>query len=155
MIEKVCSICNNKFEAYNKVMKVCKDKECRRKDALRKYYAIPVEERQRRALYYNRKNPNQYLYETIRASAHAAGYETDLVVEDIVIPEYCPYLKEPLDLVRSKSLLAPSIDRIDSEGKYMKGNIQIISKLANWMKSKATVGQQITFAQSILDKHNF
>jgi len=73
-------------------------------------------------------------------------------LEDIVIPEYCPYLKIKLDSFGVADF-CPSIDRIDSTKGYVKGNIEIISFQANRMKNTATVPELLTFARSILEKY--
>lgn len=76
------------------------------------------------------------------------GYNFNLEVEDIVIPEYCPYLNiklstDPSDMDKDNYYTG---DRIDSSKGYLKGNLQVISLLANRMKSKATQEQLLKFA---------
>lgn len=83
------------------------------------------------------------------------NYDFNIEVEDIVIPEKCPYIDINLstDICDIKELNYYSIDRIDSTKGYVKGNIQIISKLANTMKNNATIEQLISFAEGVLKQH--
>lgn len=80
----------------------------------------------------------------------------NLSVEDIIIPDECPYLNVPLEknAMLSDSPFYISVDRIDSNKGYVKGNVQIISRLANTMKNNATPDQLITFAKNVLKLHN-
>jgi hypothetical protein len=78
--------------------------------------------------------------------------EFSIEPSDIIIPKYCPYLEIELS-TDAKDRNKPhyfSIDRIDSNLGYIKGNVQIISKKANTMKSNATTEELITFAKNIL-----
>lgn len=86
------------------------------------------------------------------------GWKSDLTIQDIVIPEYCPYLGVKLTRLLGTSRGAgnpfnPSIDRIDSSKGYVKGNIQIISVKANRMKSDATPQELVVFAMNIIKNH--
>jgi len=75
---------------------------------------------------------------------------------DIIIPTHCPYLGLKLSYNKKdgKSDHYFSIDRIDSSKGYVKGNVQVISRLANTMKNNATIDQLITFSQNVLKIHN-
>lgn len=80
------------------------------------------------------------------------GLEFSITVEDIKIPEKCPYFDrvfEPLDPDWGYSL-----DRIDSTKGYIPDNIQVISKKANVMKNNATKEQLIAFAKGVLAVHS-
>jgi thymidylate synthase ThyX len=74
--------------------------------------------------------------------------------EDMVYPEYCPYLGLRLDYSigdkGSPKDDSPSFDRIDSSGDYTHDNVQIISNLANSMKNSANKEQQVAFAKKVL-----
>jgi len=81
--------------------------------------------------------------------------EFNLDLDDIIIPTHCPYLGIELccdaSLKRSKNKI--SIDRIDSTKGYIKGNVQVISDLANRMKAEASIEQLLTFAHGVIRMH--
>lgn len=82
----------------------------------------------------------------LSAAKHRAklqGLPFNLTVEDISIPCDCPVLGLPLlsgPLVRDCS---PTLDRIIPQLGYTKGNVIVISMLANRIKSNATPDQII------------
>jgi len=86
-----------------------------------------------------------------RAKARSTHRQSicSLTVADIVIPERCPVLDIPL-VCHSGSpggkYNSPSLDRIDTTIDYAPGNVQVISQLANSMKSFATPSQLLKFA---------
>lgn len=90
----------------------------------------------------------------VRQRAKARGLECDLSPEDIVIPEKCPVFGFPLNISMGQGaggqFDSPSVDRIDNEQGYIRGNIQVMSHLANRMKSSATRDQLQLFARWIL-----
>jgi len=81
-------------------------------------------------------------------SHHEYGFNFNLTIDDIVIPEYCPLLNIKLSTDPDDKSLPNyyTIDRIDSSKGLVKGNIQIISLKANTMKSKATELELLQFA---------
>ena len=95
------------------------------------------------------------LWDRLRGSAKKCKRDFDITVEDIVIPECCPYLGIELstDINDHKEQFYFTGDRIDSTLGYVKGNVQVISFLANAMKNNSTEEQLITFAKNILRIH--
>lgn len=92
----------------------------------------------------------QILYRTkIRAEEKNLDFNID--ESDIIIPDKCPILEVPLIIgVKDNYEYSPSIDRIDNNKGYIKGNIQIISKKANSMKNSASKEELIKFCKNIL-----
>jgi hypothetical protein len=74
------------------------------------------------------------------------GLEFSIKPKDIHIPKKCPILKVPLIC---STRYSPSIDRIYPDKGYIKGNIAIISSLANSMKANATPQELLIFAKNI------
>lgn len=91
-----------------------------------------------------------------RENARQRNIEHSITLEDIKIPQYCPYLNIALTFEwnKTKSLTDASVDRIDSSKGYIPGNVQIISLKANIMKNNATEKELIMFAHGILNVHS-
>lgn len=93
----------------------------------------------------------------VRASQNNVAF--DIEIGDIQIPDICPILGIPL--IRTgygygkgygPRDCSPSLDRIDNSRGYEKDNIQVISQLANRMKSSASIEQLQLFAKWINEK---
>lgn len=97
-------------------------------------------------------NPERTLWQSARANAKVYGREFSIEISDIIIPNVCPFFGTPMKVARGQGInpYAPSVDRVDSSLGYIKGNIQVISKKANVMKSNATKEELIKFAKYIL-----
>ena len=85
---------------------------------------------------WNRRKPENRLLISAKKRAKEKGLEFNLELSDITIPSLCPVFKVPMVI---KTDTAPSLDRIDSSKGYIKGNIKIISKRANVIKSNGTI----------------
>lgn len=75
----------------------------------------------------------------------------NITKEDINIPNVCPVFNIPLD--RRDRLHAPSLDRIDNNKGYVKGNIRVISAKANRLKNNGSIEdfeKIISYMKSIL-----
>lgn len=97
-----------------------------------------------------KNNPVSVILRTIKHRAKQRGLEFNLEYEDVVIPEVCPVFGFPLVTSVGQGaggkFNSPSLDRIDSNKGYIKGNVQVISNLANSMKSTASPEQLKMFA---------
>lgn len=125
--------------------------------AYQKIYRLEkADDIKRRRESYRLNHIEQTILTATRNHARKRNLEFNLELTDILIPEYCPYLNIPI--IRKygvgRQFDAPSIDRLDSTKGYIKGNIQIISDLANRMKSNSTKEQLIIFATNVLKLHD-
>lgn len=76
----------------------------------------------------------------LKFSAKRRNLEFNLVYTDLELPKYCPILGHKLQYgFNPNNLLNASVDRIDNSKGYIKGNVIIISRLANLMKSSANL----------------
>lgn len=93
-------------------------------------------------------NPKANMIATAKHRAKVKGVPFSITSDDFDIPEYCPVLRIKLETsVGMASDNSPSLDRIIPSLGYVPGNIQVISKLANSMKTNASVEHMLLFAE--------
>lgn len=129
--QRECTNCGTVFEKTSK-MTLCKKCNSERVKSLR---------------------PEWKMHQRAKMRCKENGREFNIEVSDIVIPDVCPVLGIPLNMNSGKSGAyrnSPSLDRIDNSKGYTKGNIQVISQLANAMKCHATNKELHMFAQWVL-----
>jgi hypothetical protein len=88
------------------------------------------------------KNREKYLWLSAKRRAELKGWDFNIEISDIVIPERCPVfgcLLRSSDGINLDKKHSPSIDRINPEKGYIKGNIAIISNRANVLKNDASL----------------
>jgi len=96
------------------------------------------------------RNISSVLLTECKRRALKKGLEFNLTLEDIVIPNICPILLQPIVQGNKDNYkFSPSIDRIDNTKGYVKDNIQIISMKANTIKNSATIEELLLFAEWI------
>jgi hypothetical protein len=93
---------------------------------------------------------------------HAFGRSKERGLPFALTPDYvesiwndtCPYLGLPLaGGVKTLVRTSPTLDRIIPSTGYVEGNVEVISHLANTMKSGALPGELVTFARAVLHRH--
>ena len=127
-------------------------------------YNMRPEVVERKATWYQEKMSKMSIKERLelmvkRASHRAKLKEVnfDITWEDVEYVEICPILEIPLNWGETsneggRNIDTPSLDRINPELGYVKGNVKIISTLANMMKNSATNEQIQIFCKNI---HNY
>lgn len=140
-----------KLQSRERNRKYRKTHKERLKGVAKKYYHSNKESVCKRG----RENISRYLWRSAKDTAKKKGYEFNIEESDIIVPSICPYLDMPITNISQKGFVPsnPSIDRIDNSKGYIKGNIQIISRLANIMKNCATDEQLLKFANKIIIDH--
>jgi hypothetical protein len=96
-----------------------------------------------------------YILRNSKSSAKVRNIAFELDHNDIPsLPEYCPLIPSLKLTYKGESDgnsdCHASLDRIDSRKGYVKGNVQIISRLANTIKSDANFEQLKEFCTNML-----
>lgn len=102
---------------------------------------------------------SEHLKRLVREAKYRAqkkDLDFDITYKDLSIPYYCPVLQIELNKQGVKvGPNSPSLDRIDPTQGYIKGNVQVISHLANTMKSNASPEQLLHFADWIINNYSW
>lgn len=91
------------------------------------------------------------MLKSARSRAKKEGWDFNLEISDIIIPEFCPILKVKIGNVRDRSgdSYSPSLDRVDNSKGYIKGNVRVITQKANRMKQDCSIEQLETIIKYI------
>lgn len=84
-----------------------------------------------------RENVESELLNHARNRAKQKKLEFNLEKCDIIIPDVCPVFGTKISFNNKHSV--PTLDRIDNNKGYIKGNIQVISAKANRLKNNGTI----------------
>jgi hypothetical protein len=85
------------------------------------------------------EDPQHYLWYVARTRSRQKGTEFTISKEDVIIPEFCPILNIVLSKGDGYLPNAMSLDRVDNDKGYIPGNVRVISRRANLMKSSLTL----------------
>lgn len=83
-----------------------------------------------------------------KSRAKKNGFPFNLEIEDIVIPDYCPALGIPLEIVPGmRTDASPTLDKVHNDMGYVKGNVVVVSWKANRLKNNATIHELQSLAE--------
>jgi hypothetical protein len=81
-----------------------------------------------------------------RAKKKGLAFDIDLEYTLSIMEDACPIFKKEFDYTGGRGKWSPSLDRKVPELGYVKGNVQVVSKLANGMMQDATDDELHQFA---------
>lgn len=102
-----------------------------------------------------RLRPETHMLTRVKRRAKERNLAFDLSVTDIHIPQTCPILGIALFIGDGAATdNSPELDRIDNSMGYVRGNVHVISRRANRIKSDATADELALIASFLhtLDK---
>jgi hypothetical protein len=98
----------------------------------------------------------QFLYESAKQRAKRKRIEFSINIDDVVVPIRCPIFDLPLDISwggteqnNAERANTPSLDRIDPNKGYIKGNILVVSYRANMIKGDGSPKEHRAIAKYI------
>jgi hypothetical protein len=95
-------------------------------------------------------SPEAQMWNKARIRARKLGLPFDILPSDVVIPEVCPLLEIKIQVQKGTSSgNSPTLDKIIPHLGYVKGNVWVISKKANQIKTNATFSELKTFFKNM------
>jgi hypothetical protein len=147
-------------DGYYRWCKNCKgeyDKEYRKSEKVQSHQNSKIYRDRKKE--YRKKRYNEdlrvVLFEQAKYRAKNKSLPFNIEIEDVLIPEKCPLLEIPLFRKpygerTGFHMNSPSLDRIQPELGYTKGNVMVISMKANAMKYSANLNELETFCKNSL-----
>lgn len=146
-IELTCKSCKKKAKVASGIPQIIN------RDRKGRYKSDP-EFRQRlknHSKLYREKYKERHMLSQARIRARNSNLPFNITVEDIVIPKTCPILGIELVINNKKRLWnSASLDKVDNTLGYVKGNVRVISYMANHMKGKFTRQELEMFSKNII-----
>ena len=133
--ERECTSCGNIFNKTSKTVALCNTCNCERVKCT---------------------DVRSKMLARAKGRAKDKGLAFNIDITDIVIPDVCPVLGMPLIEHKGSSggkSNSPALDRMDNSKGYIKGNVMVMSQLANLIKSSATAEQLLMFADWVVSTY--
>lgn len=90
----------------------------------------------------HKKDPRKVMLSHAKTRAKIRKLEFNIEYSDIIVPEKCPLLNIPIFVTPVKiGPNSPTIDRIDCNKGYIKGNVMVISSRANTAKGNLSLAE--------------
>ncbi len=100
---------------------------------------------------YREAHPERVLLRSAKIRAKHRNLEFSIDESDVIIPEKCPYLGIDLSMDKTTNKdIRPSLDRIDPNKGYVKGNVQVISWRANLLKNDSCAEELLLLALNMM-----
>lgn len=134
--------------ASNGACVACDNSEVRLR--LRRAYAANPERFKRYRLRQKSGNPAGVLLRSARQRARKRGIPFDLEPSDVVVPETCPCCTKPIvasEAPGPANSRSPSLDRINPDLGYVRGNVAVICWRCNNLKRDATSSELRAIAE--------
>ncbi len=126
------------------------------KDAQKAYRERNTEHRKTVKAVWTAANLPRILFNSAKHRALKWNLPFTIQLTDIVIPEMCPVFGMKLERKNGKggSLNSPTLDRIDNAKGYVPGNVAVISKHANNLKSNGAAWEHRRIAEWMLNPNS-
>ena len=142
MTELLCLNCGKPLTGRQ--TKYCGDR-CGNLFRGRAFYQNHIDEVKEKREDFSLSQPIRSIIYRARHRAKKLGIPFNIEVNDIDIPAFCPVLGIPLvrhpNKGRGYHPDSPSLDRINANRGYIKGNVRVISARANLLKNNASVDE--------------
>lgn len=143
-----CKECTKSRAAIRRALRGDRDNIIRREKMKDPEYRAIANERKRES---HRKDPRRNMLSRAKKRAKARGFDFNLDLDDIKIPDRCPLLNIPIKVgTQDDYSHSPTLDRIDNSKGYIKGNVWVLSMKANSMKNSSSFKELYTFCKNVL-----
>lgn len=142
--DRECRVCGTSFKCTHPQQILCSTKCVKlRNNKKRRERRLVCDKDKNNLRKYYKNNPIKRLLNSARARAKRFNLDFNIDSSDIAIPDRCPMLGTEIYQGEGEGRTgnAPSLDRINNNLGYVKGNVHVISDRANRFKSNMTLNE--------------